>query len=94
MRIIISFFQRILGKIASFFKKLFLPRSWGKIYYINGATVLPTPLSREEEAELIERMREDESLKKVLVAKKRAVSTATVYYDSVAFGYDTVTFFS
>ncbi len=69
MRNIISFIQRIFAKLTSFFKKLLLPRSWGKIYYINGSTVLPTPLSREEEADLIERMREDESLKKVLVER-------------------------
>lgn len=28
-------------------------RRWGQIYYINGADVLPAPLSREEEEQIL-----------------------------------------
>ena len=59
----------IWKKVVSFIKRLFIPREWGKIYYINGTTVLPAPLTQEEESELLRRIREDESLKKVLVER-------------------------
>ena len=50
-------------------RRLFLPKNWGEIYYINGTTALPAPLTHEEEYELLMRIREDESLKKVLVER-------------------------
>ena len=52
-----------------FVKRLLLPRDWGRIYYINGSAVLPAPLTHEEEDALLGRLREDESLKKVLVER-------------------------
>ncbi len=69
MRKLVSFFKKITQSVISFLRRLFLPRSWGKIYYINGSSVLPSPLTREEETELISKMQEDESLKKVLVER-------------------------
>ena len=51
------------------FKRLLLPRAWGRVYYIKGSDVLPAPLTREEEADILERIREDDSLKKVLVER-------------------------
>lgn len=62
---IISLFRRIRNAI----RRAFLPKEWGKIYYINGSTVLPAPLSHEEESDLLLRLHEDESLKKVLVER-------------------------
>ena len=50
-------------------RRLLLPREWGRIYYINGSNVLPSPMTGEEEAELLKRIREDSSLKKVLVER-------------------------
>ncbi len=61
--------KRVFRFLKNKLRRLFLPKHWGKIYYINGSTVLPTPLSREEEAEIIAGMQEDESLKKILVER-------------------------
>lgn len=61
--------KAIWKRIVSFVRRLFVPKEWGKIYYINGTTVLPAPLTQEEESELLRRIREDESLKKVLVER-------------------------
>ena len=61
--------KAIWKRIVSFFRRLFIPKEWGKIYYINGTTVLPAPLTQEEESDLLRRIREDESLKKVLVER-------------------------
>ena len=46
--------------------RLFRP---GELYYINGPQTLPPPLSREEEAALLERMETDESVKNTLVER-------------------------
>ncbi len=54
----IRFLEKIIGLLAK--------KSRG-IYYINGPDVLPTPLTSEEEAELIARKDEDVSLRSVLV---------------------------
>ena len=64
-RAVVVFFRRI----RNFLRRLFLPREWGRIYYINGSTVLPAPLTHEEELELLSRLNEDGSLKKVLVER-------------------------
>lgn len=37
------------------------------IYYINGSDVLPAPLSREEESEIINRLNEDKSARQTLI---------------------------
>ncbi len=66
---ILSWIRSLWGKIRRFFFRLFLSKSWGKIYYINGTQVLPTPLTGEEEADILCRMQEDESLKKILVER-------------------------
>ena len=60
-------FSRLFRKIRRFLFRVLLPKEWGRIYYINGTAVLPAPLTHEEEAEILGRMREDRSLKKVLV---------------------------
>ena len=66
---IFEIFLRLGRRILSFFKRLLLPRAWGRVYYIKGSDVLPAPLTREEEADILERIREDDSLKKVLVER-------------------------
>ncbi len=63
------FIGRMWKRLVLFVKRLFLPRDFGKIYYINGSAVLPAPLSHEEECEILLHIREDESLKKVLVER-------------------------
>ncbi len=60
---------RVWKAFKNCIRRLFLPKNWGEIYYINGATALPAPLTHEEEYELLMRIREDESLKKVLVER-------------------------
>ena len=42
-------------------------RKRGGIYYVNGPEVLPPPLSKEEEAEVIERLEWDENARQVLI---------------------------
>ena len=66
---LIRFIVEQLHRLRNFVRRLFLPRSWGRIYYINGTTVLPAPLTHEEECEILGRMSEDVSLKKVLVER-------------------------
>ena len=42
-------------------------RKRGGVYYINGAEVLPAPLSREEEAALVLRLQTDEYARQILI---------------------------
>ena len=65
------------------------------IYYVNGADVLPPPLSKEEESALIERLHEDESagqmliehnLRLVVYIAKRFENTGTGIEDLVSIG--------
>ena len=67
-----NFLRFLFAKLKKLKKWLCRPFSqWRKrrVYYINGTTVLPAPLSHEEEAEILERIGEDGSLKKVLVER-------------------------
>ncbi|MBQ9087082.1 MAG: RNA polymerase sporulation sigma factor SigE [Clostridia bacterium] len=50
-------------------KKLltWLRKKRGGVYYINGSEVLPAPLSREEEAEVILRLHADENARQILI---------------------------
>ncbi len=52
----------ILNRIKAFFA-----RRRGGVYYVNGPEVLPPPLSREEEATIIERLETDEEAKQILI---------------------------
>ena len=69
MKHIIRAFIRIISFLKKRIRRLFLPRDWGKIYYINGSNVLPSPMTPTEESELLDRIREDSTLKKVLVER-------------------------
>jgi len=48
-------------------KRIFRNPAEGEIYYINGAQSLPSPLSPEEEADIIERLESEPELRSVLV---------------------------
>lgn len=64
--------HNIIMKIFVFFKNK-LRRILGKkskgIYYINGPDVLPPPLTREEETEIISRLPYDEDSKQILIER-------------------------
>ena len=47
--------------------RMWLYRRLGGVYYINGSEVLPAPLPREEEAELIARLHADDSARQILI---------------------------
>ena len=47
--------------------RMWLYRRLGGVYYINGAEVLPAPLPREEEADLILRLHTDDSARQILI---------------------------
>ncbi len=54
-------------KLIGFFQKKRNKRSFGQIFYINGPDVLPAPLSREEEEEIIRGAEEDEGKRALLI---------------------------
>lgn len=58
--------QNFILAIARWILKKF-HRSDGGVYYVNGAEVLPPPLSKEEESELISRIAEEESARQALI---------------------------
>ena len=58
--IIVRIRAKLFEIIARFCKK-------GHIFYINGPEVLPPPLSREEENEMIMRLEYDESARQMLI---------------------------
>ncbi len=47
--------------------RMWLYRRLGGVYYINGSDVLPAPLPREEEAELLLRLHVDENARQILI---------------------------
>ena len=61
--------QKLGRKVKNGFAKL--RRRWlrrrGGIYYINGSEVLPAPLDREEETEIILRLHSDENARQILI---------------------------
>ena len=66
-----------------------MPREWGRIYYIKGADVLPSPLTHEEESDILSRMAEDDSLKKVLVERNlRLVVYIAKKFENTGIGMD------
>ena len=86
----------ILSALKNFFSKLFRRiRRRGGVYYINGADVLPPPLSKEEDSALIDRLHEDEvagqiliehNLRLVVYIAKRFENTGTGIEDLVSIG--------
>ena len=93
----IRYFRRVWSRIGTWFSVWRRNRRRGKnaIYYINGPEVLPPPLSREEEAEVIERLCVDEdaaqtliehNLRLVVYIAKRFENTGAVIEDLVSIG--------
>ena len=87
MRAIVEFFEKI--------KKRLCRRKGKGIYYINGAEVLPPPLEKDEENEMICRLNEDEdarqkliehNLRLVVYIAKRFESTGIGIEDLVSIG--------
>ena len=58
--------ENFLCVIARWILKNFRKSETG-VYYVNGAEVLPPPLSKEEESEMISRIAEDEDARQVLI---------------------------
>ena len=61
--------KRMIGRIVMRYGRI---RAWmllrkNGIYYINGSDVLPAPLSRAEEAQIIERLGKDEGARALLI---------------------------
>lgn len=74
------------NSFARLLKKLFRP---GDLYYINGPQTLPPPLSREEEAELLDRLAIDEGAKNILVERNlRLVVYIAKKFESSAVGIE------
>lgn len=62
--------RRLLDATVAFIKELRLKVGRQKkngIYYVNGADILPPPLSREEESEIIARLGSEDSARQVLI---------------------------
>ena len=83
---------KIIIKIGEIWRSIWIKRG---MYYVNGADVLPPPLSKEEESALIERLHEDESAGQVLIEHnlrlvvyiaKRFENTGTGIEDLVSIG--------
>ena len=66
---LLSCVKLLFKRLKRLIKRLFLPREWGRIYYIKGTDVLPSPLTHEEECDILSRISKDDSLKKVLVER-------------------------
>lgn len=61
----------------------------GGLYYINGPQTLPPPLSKEEEAELLDRLAIDEGAKNILVERNlRLVAYIAKKFESSAVGIE------
>lgn len=60
--------MKLLRRIKEAFLRLRRKKGRG-VYYINGAEVLPPPLEREEENEMISRLGEDERARQVLIER-------------------------
>ncbi|MCL2213195.1 MAG: RNA polymerase sporulation sigma factor SigE [Oscillospiraceae bacterium] len=59
-----GFFLKIINRVKRFFRG-----KKNKVYYIHGSESLPTPLTPEEEGEIIARLATDESVRGVLVER-------------------------
>lgn len=86
--------KQIFYRIRKWIAKIFLKKQDG-IYYVNGTEVLPPPLSKEEESEMILRLGEDEgarqrliehNLRLVVYIAKRFENTGVGIEDLVSIG--------
>ena len=67
MKAFFNWIKRLGMRVADAFRRLFGMKRWGQIYYINGAQVLPAPLTHEEESRIIEALEHDTGMRAVLV---------------------------
>lgn len=69
---IIGFFNRMMLRLRIYYiktlRKLKLFKE-DEVYYIGGSEVLPPPLNKEEEADLLSRLKQDETVKTVLIER-------------------------
>lgn len=64
------FFAKIMSRIKETFCSLLRKLGiLGEVHYIGGAETLPPPLTAEEETDILSRLDEDESLRRVLVER-------------------------
>ena len=86
--------KSIFGRLREWMSRVFLRKARG-IYYVNGTEVLPPPLSKEEESEMILRIGEDEvarqrliehNLRLVVYIAKRFENTGVGIEDLVSIG--------
>ena len=86
--------KSIFGRFRKWMSRVFLRKARG-IYYVNGTEVLPPPLSKEEESEMILRIGEDEiarqrliehNLRLVVYIAKRFENTGVGIEDLVSIG--------
>lgn len=78
-----------LLKKSGFWQLLQKFMSAGEVYYINGPQTLPPPLSKEEEAELLDRLAIDEGAKNILVERNlRLVAYIAKKFESSAVGIE------
>ena len=61
-----DFFRLVICKLKEKMRRLFGGRRGG-VYYVNGPEVLPPPLSKEDEAEVIERLESDDCARQILI---------------------------
>ncbi len=57
----------IISSCKRLFCKLFRRKGGTGVYYVNGAEILPPPLTREEEGEMIARLGAEESARQILI---------------------------
>ncbi len=71
IRLILKGLEKIGEAIIRFltfpFRKLFGKKKNSGLYYVNGTEILPPPLSREEEGEIIARLGAEESARQILI---------------------------
>ena len=77
----------MLRKLLSFIQNLFLRRQKG-IFYINGPDVLPPPLSREEEAELLASPLTPESKNRLIEHNLRLVVYIAKRFENTGIGIE------
>ncbi len=59
--------EKLGNGIIKLFRRIFCRRRGGGVYYVNGTEILPPPLSREVESELISKLGEQDSARQVLI---------------------------
>ncbi len=92
---LVSGLEKMGNWIIKIFKKIFCRRARGGIYYVNGTEILPPPLSRERESEIIAQLGTEDSaraeliehnLRLVVYIAKRFENTGAGLEDLVSIG--------